>query len=365
VAYGRPIAVDLFCGAGGLSEGLRMAGFEVALAVDSNPDAYLVYSRNHRDTMTLWTDIKQIKNFQVLLKKAGVNYREVQLVVGGPPCQGFSVANTKNRGPRNGKVELFEFLRAVKEIHPAAFVMENVVGLTSIDEGEMLKGLISKFEGLGYTVKRETVNAANYGVPQNRRRVLLIGSLGKGVQGPPQASHGLESPHAYVTVGDALLGDLPSLNPTTGKPVSKYLRDARTTYQRKIRGKCPALYDHVVTASSEIVKKRFRLIKPGQSLVDLVKEGKVPCELLIKIDHKSVYRRLDSTKPSVTVSNFRKSMLIHPTEDRLLSLREAARLQSFPDRYRFPGLIQHMQQVLGDAVPPLLARAIVRPLLEM
>ncbi len=341
-----------------------MAGFDVKLALDSNPDAYLVYSRNHRDTMTLWADIRQIRNFQNLLQKAGVNYRDVQLVVGGPPCQGFSAANTKSRGSHNGKVELFEFLRAVKEIHPATFVMENVVGLTSIEEGEMLKCLISNFEDLGYSVRQNTANAADYGVPQSRRRVLLIGSLGKGILGPPQPSHGLGRSHAYITVGDAILGDLPSLNPTTGDPVSKYLRNARTTYQKKIRRNCPALYDHVVTSSSEIVKKRFKLIRPGQSLADLIREGRVPRELLIKVDHKSVYRRLDSTKPSVTVSNFRKSMLIHPIQDRLLSLREAARLQSFPDRYRFPGLMDHMQQVLGDAVPPLLAKAIVQPLLE-
>jgi DNA (cytosine-5)-methyltransferase 1 len=243
--------------------------------------------------------------------------------------------------------------------------MENVVGIASIEEGKMLKALFSKFEGIGYTVKQEIVNAAEYGVPQNRRRVFLVGFLGKGVHVPPEPSHGLGRSHPHVTVGDALLGDLPSLNPTTGKRVSKYLRQARTAYQRKMRRNCPALYDHIVPNSSEIVRRRFRLIRPGQSLVDLVKEGRVPRKLLIKVDHKSVYRRLDSTKPSVTVSNFRKSMLIHPTEDRLLSLREAARLQSFPDRYRFPGLIDPMQQVLGDAVPPLLAKAIFQPLLEM
>jgi len=357
---GKPVAIDIYCGAGGLTEGLEIAGFRVLLGIDAKPAPYLVYSRNHRQTLAFWTDIKQVKNFQNFLRYTGTDYKKIDVVVGGPPCQGFSVANTKTRGSHNGRTELFEFVRVVKEISPAAFVMENVVGIRSIKDGDLLDTLVSKFEDLGYDVRTEILNAMSFGVPQSRRRIFIIGNI-DGTYRTPLATHGIDK-RPPVTVEDAIMGDIAMLDGTMGTRVAEYVAEPKTDYQKVMRRRSPALFDHVVTMNSEVVKRRMSLIREGQSLADLLEEGKVPRDLKIAIDHKSVYRRLDRKRPSVTLVHFRKSMLIHPLENRLLSLREAARLQSFSDCYRFPGLINYMQQVIGDAVPPLLAKAVVKPL---
>ncbi len=356
---GNPLAIDLFCGAGGLSQGIKKAGFDIGFAIDSDPDAYFVYTQNNPETVAMWGEIGQVKNFQVLLNKMGISYKDVDIVAGGPPCQGFSVANKKTRGPENGKKQLLEFYRAVKEIHPPLFVMENVVGLLSISGGELLASLKDKFEDRGYTLSQANLDAADFGAPQHRKRMFLVGSL-DGKFGFPLPTHGPKGDHDYVNVRDAILGDLPPLNGTTGARVCEYEDDPTSEYQTYLRRTSKRLYDHVTTNNNPTVRRRIGLIGQGDSLVELAKEGKVPKELMITIDHQSVYRRLHPDEPSVTVCHFRKTMLIHPDEDRLLSLREAARLQSFDDGYRFPGLISHMQQVVGNALPPFLSRKVFR-----
>jgi len=356
---GLPLAIDLYCGAGGLSHGLKTSGLKVVLAIDKDPGAYRVYRENNPDTMALWSEIERIRNFQSLLSQMGFSYKEIDLVAGGPPCQGFSVANKQSRGPNKGKAELLKFFDAVKQIHPGMFLMENVVGLLSINEGRLVNDLIGRFENIGYEVETKVVDAADFGVPQHRRRVFMVGStLGKFRF--PRETHGPKGRKSFVSVREAIVGDLPPLDGTQGDRVSSYFADPTSHYQQILRRRNRILYDHVVTVNNDIVKRRIKLIAQGVSLVDLVKTGKVPQELLITIAHKSVYRRLDPRVPSVTVGCFRKAMLIHPEEDRLLSLREAARLQSFPDRYRFSGLLGSMQQVVGDAIPPVLSRSLSR-----
>ncbi len=342
-----------------------MAGFDIPMGVENSIDAYFVYTFNHRRTMVLLQDIRKIRSFKYILNKMRLNKNDIDVVAGGPPCQGFSIANTKTRNPKNINNKLVsEFIRAVHEISPKAFLMENVMGIASFEGGKFLEQTLSQFDRLGYSLKVLRLNAAEYGVPQNRKRIFIVGTTSDNFKAPTP-THGKNGKKSFVTVGDAIMGDLPPLgNSAVGESIMEYAGEPNSLYQKRIRGTCSRVYDHVTTRNSKKVIERIAHIGPGESLHDLIDKGELPQELVIKVDHKSVYRRLDPTKPSVTVANYRKAMLIHPTENRLLTVREAARLQSFPDNYRFTaryatnGLISHMQQLVGNAVPPLLAKAV-------
>src|SRR5207245_1729348 len=174
----------------------------------------------------------------------------------------------------------------------------------------------------------------------------------------PKKSHGPEGQKEWVRVSDAIIGDLPPLNGSSSERVRRYFGPPQSEYQKSLRHQCSVLYDHVTTASEARVTKRFALVPPGSGLYYVQRQRKVPKELKILIGQRGVYRRLDPQTPSLTVTNVGRSMTIHPVEDRIISLREAARLQSFSDRYRFPGGIGKMQQGIANAVPPLLARAV-------
>lgn len=354
-------AVDLFSGAGGLSEGLKTAGFDVRLAVDSDYYSCLVYGENHC-VPPICKDIREIKRFEYLLKAVDLKKRDVDLIAGGPPCQGFSIANKITRSETNEKNKLvMEFVRIVKEIHPPAFIMENVTGLMSISEGSFINDVISDFEEAGYTVSKEALNAADYGVPQMRNRIFIVG-MQHGKYVFPKPSHGPKGRKPYVSVGNAILGDLPQLNGSAGERISAYAAPPQNKFQKHLRLGSTRIYDHIVTKNNETVRRRISAIPPGASLCDLIKRGELAEDLIITVDHKSVYRRLSADLPSVTIGNFRKAMLIHPTENRLLSLREAARLQSFQDKCRFSRGISHMQQLIGNSVPPLLSKKVAFPL---
>lgn len=355
-----PIAIDLFCGAGGLSLGLKEAGFKTCLGVEMDFVAYLTYTQNHRDIPVLWKDIKEIKKINPILSKMDIKPKDVDLIAGGPPCQGFSLANKKTRNERNQKNDLvYDFLRIVEEVNPKTFLLENVTGITSLNNSSIFNNLINNFERLDYNVDFFILNSANYGVPQKRKRVFIVGSNGERIK-KPNPTHGPDCRKNHITVKEATIGDLPKLNPIQGSHIMKYTGDPKSEYQRKMRRNCRRVYDHRITINSKKVKRRISFIPPGASLCDIMNENMLPNDLKVICDHKSVYRRLDPEKPSVTIGNFRKAMLIHPIEDRLLSLREASRLQSFPDKYRFSGSLSSMQQLIGNAVPPMLSKAIGR-----
>lgn len=355
----KPIAVDLFCGAGGLSTGLETAGFRIAVAVDFDSNACLTYSQNHKKTKIISDDIVKLKANN-LLNQINLSKNDISLIAGGPPCQGFSMANGKTRTRDNPKNRMVNyFVHFVSKIKPPLFLIENVLGFKSIAEGKVVQNLRAKFSKLGYKTKLVTLNAAHHGVPQHRSRVFLIGSRnGKGFQ-EPVPKYGISSKKSFVTVRDALLGDLPKLIPP-GRNVCSYVGSPTTIYQSKIRNGIGQLHNHIATKNNETVHKRKSLVPIGGNWRNVPKEF---CD--IKVQYSATYKRLSPDKPSITVSNFRKSMLIHPYENRGLSVREAARLQSFPDSYIFHGGISSMQQQVGDAVPPLLAKVVGKALIKM
>ncbi|MBI3599344.1 MAG: DNA cytosine methyltransferase, partial [Nitrospinae bacterium] len=211
----KPIAIDLFCGAGGLSEGLQMAGFSVAAAVENDKNAASTYKKNHPNTLLICKDISDLTANE-LLDAIGVYSSEIDVVAGGPPCQGFSMANGHSRhinNANNGFV--WHFVEWVKKIKPKAFLMENVIGFAAIDGGRLKDALLNKFHEIGYlNADIYTIDAANYGVPQHRRRVFLIGFLNKNKYKIPKQKFGAEKP--FITVADAIIGDLPTIEQLPG-----------------------------------------------------------------------------------------------------------------------------------------------------
>lgn len=366
-------AIALFAGAGGLSTGFEMAGFDVLVASDVWEPVMQTYEYNHPKTTFILKDICKLSGTE-MLKAAGLKPGEVDVLIGGPPCQGFSLANQQSRFLDNPNNRLFkEFIRIVEEIQPKWFLMENVVGLLKMDKGLIRSEIIRLLEERNYIVNDKVLKATDYGVPQIRERIFFVGNK-EGIPFKyPDATHrplsAIEAHTSkfkrYVTVGEAIF-DLPSLNGGFGEDEMDYDLTKivkKGTYASMMRKGSKKLYNHKATKNNDNVIERYKYIKPGENWSSIprdlmLKWRKITPEELAKVCHSSLYKRLDPDLPSITVANFRKSMFVHPCEDRGLTVREGARLQSFPDTYRFLGNFGSQQQQIANAVPPLLARAV-------
>ena len=345
------IGIDIFSGAGGLSLGAENAGIRIALAVEKDVAAAKTFSRNHPNTLILCKDISEIKPKDYIFEKPFI-------VFGGPPCQGFSLSNTKTRTSDNDNNKLFyEFVRFVEELQPEWFLFENVEGITTFNKGATVRTIKDCFEDLGYQTSEQVLYASDYGVPQHRNRFFMVGNrLGKQFEFPQKKEY-------KVTVEDAIC-DLPELengDSFNELPYKKELNKA-SQYANLMRSNSDVSKQNLVSKNMEYVIQRYKHIKQGQNW------RAIPVELMsnysnINNCHSGIYKRLDASVPSVVISNYRKNMLIHPFQDRGLSVREAARLQSFPDNFVFEGTLMHVQQQIGNAVPPLLAQAIFEKIL--
>lgn len=351
----KPIGFDIFSGAGGLSLGAQWAGMDVRTAIEINPSAAKTYKRNHPTANVIQGDIQEIDAKNFVSKD-----KPVFIIMGGPPCQGFSMSNTMSRNMDNPKNLLFrEFVRFVRDIKPEWFLFENVWGFTKMEQGhieDMIQGL---FEGLEYKVKHAVLWAHDYGVPQKRNRFFMVGNRsGIDFEFPkPNTKH-------IVTVKEAI-DDLPPLENGEMKESADYTKTyaQATRYEKKMRKGSKKAKQNFVSKNNDLVIRRYKYIKQGGNWRD------IPDFLMQnyadkKRCHSGIYKRLKEDEPSVVISNYRKSMLIHPTQDRGISVREAARLQSFPDTFIFDGPISHIQQQIGNAVPPLLAKAVFDKILS-
>lgn len=349
-----PIGIDIFSGAGGLSLGAEMAGLEIPYAIEKDRNAATTYQRNHPDTQVLCDDIHDIDPLALNLLERPF------IVFGGPPCQGFSTSNTKTRTLKNPNNSLFEeFVRFVSVLQPDWFLFENVSGIVSFEHGKTLQQIRSCFENLGYTLSSNKIlMASDYGVPQNRNRFILVGNR-NGVQ--------FEFPTPYlpkISVEQAI-GDLPLLDNGQMSEDLPYAQPLNRVneYARLMRRGSRRATQNYVSRNEDYVIERYRYIRQGHNWRD------IPDDLMQNYAdknncHSGIYKRLDPTVPSIVISNYRKNMLIHPYQDRGLSVREAARLQSFPDTYVFCGSLMYIQQQIGNAVPPLLAKAVFEKILE-
>lgn len=336
-------AIDIFSGAGGMSVGASMAGIEVVLAIENDKYAAATFKANHPKAKIIPEDIRGIHLDE--------KYKNPFILFGGPPCQGFSTSNTKTRNSNNQNNSLFwEYIRQVKELNPQWFVFENVEGIKSFDNGTVINRLEEEFKNLGYVTKWDILTASDYGVPQNRNRFFMIGNrLNIDFTFP-------EKKEDIITVKEAI-EDLPKLNNGDLIEELDYKNIKASSYAKLMRGKVKKASQNYVSKNKEYVIDRYKHIMPGQNW-KAIPENLMKNYKDAKNCHSGIYKRLDPDSPSVVIANYRKNMLIHPFENRGLSVREAARIQSFPDHFKFKGNLSFQQQQIGNAVPPLLAKAI-------
>lgn len=355
--------IDLFAGVGGFSCGFRKAGYNIVLANEIDASIAHSYSLNHPETKMVNDDIKN------LLPEVKGMKGKVDVIIGGPPCQGFSMAGARirtNKGsaflddPRN---YLFRhYFAIVQEVEPQFFVMENVPGMLSMQGGKIIEEIErlfsdpNNFTGGAYYLYKQVLDAHDYGVPQDRHRLIIFGSkkkldfeqLFKKVKDDMVAS-GEISMH---TIGDAI-SDLNWLESGEGQFEQEYRFEPKTEYQKQRRGGSKVLYNHIATKHNDVAIKRIKELKPGGRRLDL-KEGEN-----IKSVHSGAYGRMmwnDSSKTIITRFDTPSSgVYIHPEKTRTITPREAARIQSFDDDFIFYGNKSSVIKQIGNAVPPLLA----------
>lgn len=336
--------IDLFSGIGGLSEGFREAGYDVVIANEINEEIAKSYKKNNPDTVMINADITKMDISSVFEK-----YRNCDVVLGGPPCQGFSQKGKRLslKDPRN---YLFRyFAKVVDYIRPQFFVMENVPNLLTTSRGFFKKEIDDIFSDMGYLVSMSVLNAADYGVPQNRRRAIIIGTLGNTrIEFPPKKEF-------KVDTWDAI-SDLSFLNSGEGEFKQEYIFPAKTEYEKKLRKHSHYLYNHKATKHSERAINRMKLIPENGDRADLPKEE------LTKSIYSGTWGRVIKDKQSVTITTRfdtpSSGRFTHPFLNRALTVREAARIQSFPDTVVFYGTKSSQMKQVGNAVPPLLAKSI-------
>jgi DNA (cytosine-5)-methyltransferase 1 len=334
----KPTAIDLFCGCGGLTLGLKKAGFQVLAGIDNDALSMKTYKANHRRTKAYQGDIKEIPP-EMLMEELGISEGEIDLIAGCPPCQGFSTLRTLNgkmniKDPQNDLI--FEFLRFVKIMKPKTIMMENVPGLY---DDKRLKKFLKEIKREGYKYSFDVRDARHYGVPQRRRRFVLLAIKGKEIS--------LAEQDVRIQTVKAAIGMMP-------KPESS--NDPLHNYKSR---------------RSEKVQRIIAAIpKDGGSRFDLPEELVLPCHKKTN-GFKDVYGRMAWSGPSPTITggciNPSKGRFLHPEENRAITLREAALLQGFPASYKFD-LSQGRfptAQMIGNAFPPKFAEHQARQILSV
>ncbi len=362
-----PKGISLFAGAGGCSLGFRQVGYDIVYATDVDKSAIETYKKNFPDTLAECKDIKEI-NFVQLLGDLGLRQGEIDILIGGPPCQGFSTAGPRFwDDPRNHLLK--QYVRALDIIKPKWFLMENVEGLLTSNNGGYVKELVKAFVKLGYTIRLEKVYSQEYGVPQRRKRVIVVGNrLGVDFSfpSPTTPSHGKIFRKSAITIVHALFG-LPE--PMSENRELKYESSFATSWAKILKSKNNTVTDHFSPKLDNVQLERISILKPGQTMKDLpehlqhpsfkkraarrVKDG-TPSEK--RGGAPSGLKRLELDEPSLTITGAAIREFVHPTENRCLTIRECARIQTFPDDFIFTGSNGDKMRLIGNAIPPLLAK---------
>ena len=343
--------IDLFAGAGGLSQGFIDAGFQIVYANEIDQSFSNTFKKNHPDVIVDNRDINAINIHEVFSK-----YKDINVVVGGPPCQGFSQKGNR-MGTEDERNFLFKkFVEVVKVVNPEVFVMENVPNLLTSNKGYFLKEITDCFLELGYEVEHATLNAHDHGVPQKRKRAFIVGNrMNKKFLFPAKKKK-------KVNVHDAI-SDLPRLISGAGDNFVAYSDSSHSHYQKFLRKKSKGIYNHVATNHSESALERLSLIPP------LGDKSNLPTQLRTKSIYSGTWGRIDPNGPSRTITTRfdtpSSGEFTLNDQDRCLTVREAARLQSFPDRFIFYGTKTSQMKQVGNAVPPLLAKKVAERILEL
>ena len=330
--------LDLFSGCGGLSLGFQQSGFDIFMGIDNCHDALTTFKQNHKNSKVLKADLST-------LCPSDLKIGSVDVIIGGPPCQGFSIAG--KRILEDKRNDLYKsFVRFVDAFEPAAFVMENVPNILSIGKGAVKKKIISDFESLGYTVTCKTLMASDFGVPQNRKRAFFVGLKLREEFTFPEVKT-----KPKVTAEDAI-SDLPDFSIEDN---SQYPFPCTTDYQKHIRGNMEKLFNHQLTNHTEKTVNIISLVPDGGNYKDLPDHLKATRKVNI------AWTRLNSKKPSFTIDTGHRHHF-HYKFNRVPTVRESARIQSFPDNFIFFGSKTSQYKQVGNAVPPLLAKKIAEKL---
>lgn len=338
--------LDLFCGCGGMSLGFEKAGFNIILGIDIWSPSLKTFEKNHSNSQTACGNLSDIPPLTIQNK-----YLEegVDVIIGGPPCQGFSISGKRDiNDPRN---KLYQsFVSYVEHFKPKAFVMENVPNLVSMNKGLVKDEIIKEFENIGYNITYKILLASDFGVPQNRKRVFFVGLLNaKSDFVFPTATHA-----EFKITSSQAISDLPEFELDDG---SLYNIKYQSDYQKKIRDKSQGIYNHQLTKHTEKTKATIALVPDGGNYKSLPKE-------LQKIRKVNIaWTRLNSQKPSFTIDTGHRHHF-HYKFNRIPTVREAARIQSFPDNFIFYGTKTDQEKQVGNAVPPILAQALANQLIN-
>ena len=317
--------LDLFCGGGGLSEGFLQAGYDVLAGVDVSEDFLATYEHNHDDALAIRADLSEIDP-ETFFASHPIDPDAVDVVIGGPPCKGFSIAGHRDPGDERNYL-VGSFIDYLEFVQPDAFVMENVPGIKSMENGDTLRSILEGLRRAGYEKPAyETLNAADYGVAQNRRRVIFQGRRDGSLPTYPDRTHG---PAEQTTL--------------TGERLQPYVTVEEALSRRDVE----ALPNHETTDHSPEMVERIADVEAGESLYE---------------SYGDSWRRLEPDEPAITIKENHNAPFIHPEADRVGTVRECAILQSFPDDYVFEGPKSTQLKVVGNAVPPGLANAVAEAL---
>lgn len=356
-------AIDLFCGCGGLSVGLTAAGFDVLAGVDLEPKYICTYAHNFGAEKALTTDLSKVPPAE-FAKNLGIKKGGLDLLVGGPPCQGFSknVPRKYRYLDSSNNILVKTFLDYAEHLRPKFVLMENVAEMKNGFDQAYSEEVIARLSDAGYSVVHSVLNAADYGVPQRRRRAFFLASRTKSAPRFPSPTH-----HAnpasddffalakHVTVWEAI-GDLPPVEHDSSACLCTYRCKPQSEFQLVVRGRQQKLQNHTPRKLQPIQYQRLASLKPGEGLKQL------PKAIRPNSGYSGAYGRLteDMVAPTITRWVFHpgSGRWGHPRDTRVLTIREAARIQSFPDSFEFVGTYTNQAGQIGNAVPPLLAQRI-------
>lgn len=336
--------IDLFCGCGGLSYGFIEAGYNVVLGIDHWKDAIITFEKNHKNALGIVADLFNETPKQISGK---TNINNIDLIIGGPPCQGFSIAGKRIVDDERNKLYK-SFVDFVKFYEPKAFLLENVPNIVSMNNGIVKDNIIEDFENLGYKVVYKVLMASDYGVPQNRKRAFFIG-----IKGNVQFSFPKPTVEKLLTSKDAI-SDLPEYSLIDG---SEYNMEPKSNYQKKIRKDSYGIYNHQTTLHNEQTVKIISMVPDGGNYKNL------PVELHQTRKVHIAWTRLNSQKPSFTIDTGHYHHF-HYKYNRVPTVRESARIQSFPDSFIFIGGKTSQLKQVGNAVPPILAKILAESLMN-
>lgn len=334
--------IDLFCGAGGLSLGFQQAGFNILLGIDNDAMALKTFKKTHRGAQIICGDITKIHYKDDI--KPLIGNKTIDVIIGGPPCQGMSLSGFRKLDDPRNKLYL-SYIRLVNEIRPRAFVIENVPGLVSLFHGQIKDNIIEKFQNMGYFIQYKILCASDYGVPQKRKRVIFVGLRDKGMH--------FEYPvkHTDIVTCEMALSDLPPLVDTLGTEEMDYSLSPQNDYQNLMRKNSDKVHNHIAANHSEKVKKIISMVPAGGNYKDLPEEYRNTRHFHV------AWTRFPDDKPAPTIDTGHRHHF-HYKYNRVPTVRECARIQSFPDDFIFLGNKTQQFRQVGNAVPPLMAQAI-------